>query len=415
MRALEVSPRPLPSLTTEVLGRSFANPLWLASGSLDETVEKVDKFLATSIGAVIPRTTRWEYAPGRERHPSPHLDIAHRTGAMRNAEWTGYPIAYWRPYLERLAASGRVIMSVSGRDIEGCAQVCQEMDSFGFPLFEINISCAHSNEAHGFITRNQEHIKGVVGAIKEAGVKTPIALKLGHSDFIVPLAQAAEEAGADAIVAINAYGPVLDFDIETGKPELTLGIAGGKGGLSGRPIFNITLTDVAELSRHLHIPVIASGGVASSEDIIKLLMAGASAVEIYTAAHLRGANAPAFLNRLVTETAVWLQAHGYNKVQEIQGMVLPKLTQNTQMQPLVPRLVAEKCTGCRLCDIICNEPGAIRMIADTPTPLNRKGEIPQITDSCIGCGACVTECPPDALTIDWPGADADQGATPAST
>lgn len=398
MRALEAESTSSASLTSEVLGQKFSNPIFLGSGSLDETVEKVRKFLATDVGAVVPRTTRLVYAPGRDRHPSPHLDIQQKDRAMRNAEWTGFPIDYWRPYLDEIVKEKRVIMSVSGRDVKGCAQVCKELDSYKFPFFEINISCAHSNETNGFITRNGDHIKSVIHEIKDIGVKTPVAIKLGHSDYIVRLAQIAEEAGADGIVAINTYGPVLDFDVTSGKPELTLGISGGKGGLSGKPIFSIALTDVADLSRHLTIPIIACGGVFTAEDVIKMVMAGASAVQVYTAAHLKGDKAPQYLNKLVSDVENWVVNHGYTNIQNIHGLVLPQLARDHQMKPQIPRLLQDLCIGCSLCEKICNEPGSIEMETSDKSDKNKLGLLPSINeDICIGCGACVTVCPTDAL------------------
>lgn len=394
-------PKPV-DLSCDLLGARFHNPIILGSGSLDERVDQVNTFLQTNVGAIVPRATRLEYAPGRDVHPSPHLDIQRRARAMRNAEWTGYPIEYWRPHLEELAQSHRVIMSVSGRDIDGCTTVCQELEPYRFPFLELNISCAHSNDAHGFITRNADHITSLIQRIKERGVKTPIAVKLGHSDFIVPLAMKAQEAGADAIVASNTYGPVLDFDISRGEPKLTLGIAGGKGGLSGDPIFHIALTDIADLARHLEIPVIACGGVSTAEHVIKMIMAGAHAVEVYTAAHLKGTKAPDYLNKLVDDVQVWLGKYGYAGVDDVRGRVLPLLDGAHQMKPLKPQLVKDLCVGCQKCVVICNQPGAIGMIFSEKAQTNKVGMIPEVTDACIGCGACVTECPTDALQVIWP-------------
>jgi dihydroorotate dehydrogenase len=206
-----------PDLSCTILGKKFSNPIWLGSGSLTEKYEGINNFLNSSVGAIVPRTTRLKYAPGRTKHPSFHLYMNRREKWMLNCEWTGNTIKYWLPYLEKIAKDGKVIMSVSGREINDCVKVCSILDKLNFPFYEINVSCAHSNEAHGYITRNKEHIEKLIKKIKE-NIKTPIAIKLGHSDYIVALAKAAEEAGADAIVAINTYGPVIDFNIESGKP-----------------------------------------------------------------------------------------------------------------------------------------------------------------------------------------------------
>jgi len=395
----ETTPVTKTDLSIELLGRKFNNPIILGSGTLGDSIERVNLFLASKIGGVIPRTTRLHYAPGRDHHPSPHLDVM-SGGNMRNAEWTGATIDYWRPFLGKLSENGRTIISISGRDINGCLAVCQELDRFNFPFFEINISCAHSNDAHGFITRNWEHITTLVRTLKDVGIKTPLALKFGHSDYIVSLALAAQEAGADAIVAINTLCPVIDFDISSGKPNFTLGIAGGKGGLSGKAIFNIALTDVFDLSKHLTIPVIGCGGISSVEDVIKMIMAVASMVEVYTAAHLHGKKAPEFLNKLVGDVDKWLAEHGYSNISQIQGLALKSVSQNNQIIPLLPKLNKDLCTGCNKCVNICLEDGAISMINNSQ---KKPKQFPKIDPNhCIGCGACVSVCPKDAIFLEAP-------------
>jgi dihydroorotate dehydrogenase subfamily 1 len=379
-------------LSTSLTNHVYKNPIFLGSGSIDDSFEKVNWLLNSEVGAVIPRTTRLHITPGRERHPSPHLDINLKTQSMRNAEWTGNTIDYWREYLPELATTERVIMSVSGRHIDDCVTVCKELDQHQFPLLEINISCPQSNEASGFIMKSSDHIRRVVTSIKEAGVVTPISLKLGHSDFIVHLAQVAEAAGVDAITAINTVGPVLDFDITKGEPRLTLGISGGKGGLSGKTIFPIALTDVAELSKYLHIPVIGCGGVSTAEDVIKMIMAGASAVEIYTAAHLHGNKAPQFIDSLIRNVQHWLVEHHHPSTQSIRGAVLPLFNSPHQMEPRIPKIKDGSCIDCGKCENICLEEGAIRVTDD-----GYKKLVVIEPSLCIGCGACVTICPREAL------------------
>ncbi len=203
-----------PRLKTKLFGTELPSPLILGSGTLAEHVGQIDPFLKSGAGAVIPRTTRKNME--RKVHPSPHL---YQTGPIRNetminAEWTGAAIDYWRPYLEDLAKTKRIIMSISGRDISGCIDVCRELDLYGFPLMELNISCAHSNNIHGMITRNEEHIKKVIGGVKEAGVVTPLAIKLGHSDEIVQLSEIAKKSGADA----NVWSIVISYSFNGCRP-----------------------------------------------------------------------------------------------------------------------------------------------------------------------------------------------------
>lgn len=382
-------------LEIELFGTKFPSPLILGSGTLIEKFEEIEPYLQAGAGAVVPRSTR--KVMERKVHPSPHLYQTGRRGEemMLNAEWTGAAIEYWKPFLESMSATKQVIMSVSGRDIEGCVEVCKLLDQFAFPMIEVNISCAHSNSEHGFITRNGEHIKRVIDSIKQSGVTTAVGLKLGHSDFIVELSQIAKESGADAIVALNTFGPLLDFDIdEHGQPQKILGIHSGKGGMSGAPLFNIALTDVAEIRRQVGLPVIGCGGVRTPEQVAKMMMAGASAVQVYTAAHVRGINAPSFFSDVNRKLVRYMDDIRVEKFSDLKDRALPLLESETNLTPLIPNVIAERCTGCDICIPVCL-PKAIDIL-DYP---NKAGHIVELNSACIGCGHCVTVCPTDALKI----------------
>jgi len=383
-------------LETKLFNSTLPSPLILGSGSLIEQFEEIEPFLLAGAGAVVPRTTR--KVMERSQQPSPHLFQSGRRGEemMLNAEWTGADVTYWRPYLDNIASTKQVVMSVSGRDITGCAEVCKELDKFQFPYLEINVSCAHSNSQHGFITRNGQHIRDLVSSIKETGITTPIAIKLGHSDFIVDLANIAKEAGADGIVALNTFGPVFDFDIDDkGNPSRVLGISGGKGGMSGAPLFQIALTDIAEISHQVGIPVIGCGGVRTAEHVTKMMMAGATAVQIYTAAHVRGVMAPTSFTEINGKLVKYFDQIGVNKAIDIVGRALGLLDEKTNMEPLIPTLSAEKCTGCDICVPVCLP----MAIGELEFP-NKRGHITTINkDACIGCGHCVAVCPTDALSV----------------
>jgi Pyruvate/2-oxoacid:ferredoxin oxidoreductase delta subunit len=207
----------------------------------------------------------------------------------------------------------------------------------------------------------------------------------------VELAMTAKESGADAIVATNTYGPVFDFTIDSnGKPHAALGVEGAKGGLSGDALFHIALTDVADISREVQIPVIASGGVMSAERAIKMLYAGASLVEVYTYLHDRGVEAPSALTKLTTEVATYMRKHRIASVQGAQGSALPLLDQSTELTPQIPIVDHDLCTGCDRCIPLCL-PNAITLAA--PAITSTHDHSVAINDSCVGCGICVVNCP----------------------
>ncbi len=392
---LSESLRNNPRLEVNLLGRKLSSLLIVGSGTLIERPEDIDPFLEAGAGAVVPRTTRKEMT--RKVHPSPHLYQSGRRGneMMLNAEWTGADVDYWQPHLEEISESGRVIMSVSGRDIPGCVEVCKILDRFSFPMLEINISCAHSNSVHGFITRNGDHIKQVISDIKDAGVKTPVGIKLGHSDYIVELSQTAKEAGADAIVALNTFGPVFDFTVGRGRvAKPVLGIEGAKGGMSGTPLFNIALTDVAEIRSQVEIPVIGCGGVRTAEHVVKMVMAGASAVQIYTAAHIRGVRAPSLFSEMNAMLVGFLDGIAIDKISDIKDKALDLLSQEINLKPLVPEINNDVCTGCDICIPVC-----LPLSISKTDYGNKAGHVVKIdAGTCVGCGHCVAVCPVNALS-----------------
>ena len=238
------------------------------------------------------------------------------------------------------------------------------------------------------------HIEKLVRAIKNAGIRTPIAIKLGYSDHIVALAKAAEQAGADALVLINTVGPLLDFKVERkGSIQPVLGIQGGRGGLSGSPIFHLALTAVATVSQQVSIPVIASGGVDSAERAFKMILAGAHAVQIYTAAHVAGERAPNRLSQIVESFSRLLDSLEIETpIDELRGKAWSILHQSTNITPLYPHIDNRLCVGCLKCETVCI-PRAIFVHEQG----YKQYAIELRHEACTGCGHCISVCPTDAL------------------
>ena len=374
-------------LRSTFLGTEYSSPIVVASGDLTETPEEVYEYINAGAGAVVPRTTRLHMI--RDRHPVPNL---YQSGDnLISCQWTGADIDYWKPHLEKMSEGDKVIMSVSGRNMEDCVKVCKELDQYRFPALEVNISCAASGGVHGMITRNMDFVTELTSRIKDAGVKTPISLKLGHSDGIVDIANAAKEAGADAITAINTMGPVFDFIIdENGRPQRIAGIAGSKAGLAGRAIFNTALTDVADISRQVGIPVMASGGVMEPEDAIKMIMSGASLVQLYTKLHNSGIYAPQTLTKFNEGLLEYMNERNIPDIASAQGSALYLLDLPTNLIAQIPAVDKSKCNGCKLCRQVC-----LNHAAYIPNQ-TKKAEIDH--ESCTGCGHCVSVCPEEALS-----------------
>jgi ferredoxin len=199
-------------------------------------------------------------------------------------------------------------------------------------------------------------------------------------------AEQAQAAGADAIVTINSFGPCLAIDIETGLPQI--GGPDGYGWLSGPALKPIAVRCVHDVASVVDIPVIGCGGISRGTDVIEHLMAGAVAVQVCTAAILRG---PGVFGKIAAETATWLERHGHATPAAVSGLAVGRASH----PDAAPLLDLDLCNGCGLCELSCDH-DAIRVM---------DGKAIMDEALCVRCGLCVTRCRPGALLWGSPGAD----------
>lgn len=206
------------------------------------------------------------------------------------------------------------------------------------------------------------------------------------------MAQRAQELGDDAIVCTNSIGPGMLIDTKTAKSKL--GIKGGAGGVAGKAIFPITLWCVHQLSQNLTIPIVGCGGIFAADEVVQMLMAGARAVQFYTAPALKG---PVVFKRVTAGLWRFLAENTqYTSIEDLIGLTLDKASEHRFSSPR-PVVIEEKCTGCGICVQSC--------AFDALTMLRRADRKPLavIADNCISCNACVGVCPPkfDAIKVSF--------------
>lgn len=376
-------------LKTQVGKVKLNTPLLLASGYITETP---DFFLETSgCSGMVTRSLKENPPPERKNVPAPRYVVFDDGYSMLNCEWgnsTPWTEWYDRGVTEVKNAGGALILSLSGRDIESCCNLIQKFDEINVDAFEINISCSHSGAVHGNLNIDFKHLEDIMKAVRPI-TKTPVWIKLSYSSYLLEMAQIAEKLGADAIVCSNSMGPGLFIDTETGLPKL--GIIGGAGGVTGRAIFPIALNCVYQLAHTVHIPIVGIGGVMSADDVIQMMMAGASAVQLYTAPALNG---PRILSSIADDLTRYIIEHEYNSITDIIGMSINKASKNYFS---APKPIYDKvgCIGCRRCYYAC----AFHAI-DPPSGIDY--------EKCIGCNACVGVCPTNALETHFERSDEDE-------
>ncbi|TFH04214.1 MAG: hypothetical protein E4H09_03930, partial [Spirochaetales bacterium] len=219
-------------------------------------------------------------------------------------------------------------------------------------------------------------------SLREA-VSVPIWIKLSPNFPDIPGLAAATEPFVDGYVAINSFGPVLEIDPE--DPSELLGSSGATGWMSGPPIRPIALRVVHDLAGSTTKPIIGVGGIESGLDAIRFLMAGASLVQVCSAAIRKGQGV---YGRIAREMDRWLDDHGYEGATGVIG-VYPRAGVKPSTKAVMT-VNASRCRGCRGCINSCVH-GALTM---------DNGIAVVDGDTCIGCGYCQDSCSFGAMALE---------------
>ena len=262
-------------LSVNLCGEELNNPVIPASGTFGYGYEFAELYDINCLGTFSFKGTTKEPRFG---NPTPR--IAECTAGMINAVGLQNPgvdkvISEELPRLKK-CFNKKVMANVSGFSIDEYAYTCEKLDSqkqVGW--LEVNVSCPNVHGGGMSFGTDPKAAAQVTKAVK-AVTKKPVIIKLSPNvTDIVSIAKACEDAGADGISLINTLLG-MRIDLRTKKPV----IANTMGGFSGSAIFPVALRMVYQVSLAVNIPVIGMGGVSSAEDIIEMMLAGATAVEI---------------------------------------------------------------------------------------------------------------------------------------
>ena len=263
------------SLKVELCGITLDNPVIPASGTFGYGYEFAELYDINDLGTFSFKGTTKDPRFG---NPTPR--IAECTAGMINAVGLQNPgvdkvISEELPKLKKCFHKP-VMANVSGFSVEDYAYTCEKLDKeeqVGW--LEVNVSCPNVHGGGMSFGTQPEAAAEVTRAVKAVTTK-PVILKLSPNvTDIVSIAKACEDAGADGISLINTLLG-MRIDLRTRKPV----IANKMGGFSGSAIFPVALRMVYQVAQAVKIPVIGMGGVSSAEDVVEMMMAGATAVEI---------------------------------------------------------------------------------------------------------------------------------------
>ncbi len=264
-----------PSVKTELCGIELNNPIIPASGTFGFGQEFSLIYDINVLGGISIKGTTLH-----PRHGNPVPRIAETPDGMINSVGLQNPGAeevYTHEVKElRKIYNGCIIANVSGFSIEEYTEACKMADACDeVDIIEVNISCPNVHNGGMAFGTSPEQAAAVTKAVK-ATVKKPVFIKLSPNvTDIVSIAKACEEAGADGITLINTLLG-MRININTGSPV----IANRMGGFSGPAVFPVAVRMVYQVAQAVKIPVMGCGGVSNAEEVMEMMMAGASAVQI---------------------------------------------------------------------------------------------------------------------------------------
>jgi dihydroorotate dehydrogenase (NAD+) catalytic subunit len=296
-----------------VRGLALRNPVLIGAGGASYGIELADAHDLGRIGAFVTRGTTLQ---ARSGHPPPRM--AEVPGGLLNA--VGLPNPGIESVLDRHASrwaawQAPVIVNVCADTPAGFAALATRLDGeSGVAGIELNLSCPDARDGGRPFALDGDAVADVVAAVRSA-TDLPVVAKLSAAaPDVRDVATAAEEAGADALCAINTLAGLA---LDRARRGALLGAT--YGGLSGPLLKPVALRVVYEIAQVVRVPIIGAGGITTLDDVLDMLAAGASAVQVVTAA----LDDPALPARLADELAAWCAEQGLATHRSLVGAALP--------------------------------------------------------------------------------------------
>ena len=296
-------------LSVPIGSLTLPNPLIAASGCFGYGVEYADAVDLATLGGV---AVKGLFLAPREGHAPPR--IVETPAGMLNAiglQGIGVHRFVDEKLPELRARRAIVFVNICGTTLDEYVELARILsDADGVHALELNISCPNIKEGGITFGCSLPGTHSVVSAVRKV-TRLPVIPKLTPNvTDVASFARAAEEAGADAISLVNTF-LAMAIDVETRRPKLTNIV----GGLSGPAIRPIAVRMVYECRQVVKIPIIGMGGIATAEDVLEFMIAGANAVQIGTANFVD----PFIWTKLLDGIRAYLERHAIERISDLTG------------------------------------------------------------------------------------------------
>ena len=355
-------------LNTTIGGMDFKNPLLPASGPLVGDKEKMMELYRLGVGGMVSKTISLEAAQ------VPRPCISSGKNFITNAElWSEYPLEKWKNEIlpsvnPELDIPFLVSVGYTKSDMTGLIPALEPFAD-GFEV-----------STH-YVGKDLSVIRETVRTIRSLTEK-PFFMKVSpHMPDPVAFCEMVMENGGNGIVAINSLGPAMSIDLKS--RSVAMGNGQGESWMSGPAIKPIALAFISRIKRAIpECEIFGVGGIASADDVIEFLLAGASAVQMLSGAMLYGVD---LYRKIIEALPGRLEHYGFSSVKDVvdTDLIIPEIAYKKHM----PEIDGERCLLCNRCVKVCPYRALTR--EDRGIVLTE--------EKCFGCTLCQSICPVNAI------------------
>jgi dihydropyrimidine dehydrogenase (NAD+) subunit PreA len=267
----------------------------------------------------------------------------------------------------------------------------KQFEEMGVDGVQLDFGCPHGmpGKGMGSIQGQDPNIAGEITRWAKEIAAVPVMVKLTPNvTDIAQIGRSCEEAGADAIAAIDTVSSLIGVDLDRLEPLPSVGGTSALGGYSGPGIKPIGLRCIAQLAKGTDLPLSGIGGIARWQDAAEYILVGASTVQVCTAVMLQGYG---IVEKMKKGLSAYMDEKGFQSVGEMRGEVLPKITAHEELDfahKVVAAIDEALCSKCGLCHTACMDGGwqAIEMESREVYPR-------VVIERCDGCSLCTHVCP----------------------
>lgn len=406
----------MPDLNIDFCGVRSPNPFWLASGPPTNTAYQVMRAFDAGWGGAVWKTIGEPIVNTASRYGS--IDYKHeRMIGLNNIELISdrsietnlREIAEVKKRYPRNTVIASLMVE-SKR--ETWHEIVKRTQDAGADLFELNFGCPHGMSERGMgaaVGQVPEYTTLITSWVAEVA-RIPVMVKLTPNvTDIAHMAWAARQGGANAVSLVNTFNSLVGVDLESFAPRPSVGGYASHGGYCGPAVKPIALHMVSSVARHpeVGVPISGIGGIANWQDAVEFMLLGATSVQVCTAAMHYGFR---IVQDMIDGLNQYLADRGLASAMELVGKSVDRIRDWGDLDlnyKIVARIDEEKCIGCNLCYIAC-EDGAHQCITAAPRPIGdlrgvaQHKHVPRILeDECVGCNLCALVCPvPGCITME---------------